>query len=139
MHTCYKLRAGTVRVVVLQEELPCFLVEGTFGIGINEEAFDCHENVTDAIRRLPVLLQRVHTNLSRRRDVRVENLGCEPAFWGCSGEFVCKLEPHPEVPACVWSLLWPLNNPCEVKHILLTRDNANTLRRVVLQLGNLAH
>jgi hypothetical protein len=49
MHTCYKLRAGTVRVVVLQEELPRFLIKGTFWIGINEEALDCHENVTDAI------------------------------------------------------------------------------------------
>lgn len=49
MYTCYKLRARTVRVVILQEELPCFLVEGTFGIRINEEALDCHENVTDAI------------------------------------------------------------------------------------------
>lgn len=49
MHTCYKLRAGTVCVVVLQEELSRLLVEGTFGIGINEEALDCHENVTDSI------------------------------------------------------------------------------------------
>lgn len=49
MHTRYKLCAGTIRVVVLQEELPRFLVEGTFGIGINQETFDCHENVTDAI------------------------------------------------------------------------------------------
>lgn len=49
MDTCYKLRAGTVCIVVLQEELPRFLVERTFGIGINEEALDCHENVTNAI------------------------------------------------------------------------------------------
>lgn len=49
MHTCYKLRAGAVRVVVLQEKFPRFLIEGTFRIGINEEALDCHENVTNAI------------------------------------------------------------------------------------------
>jgi len=49
MHARYKLRTGTVCIVVLQEELPCFLVEGTFGIRINEEALDCHEDVPNSV------------------------------------------------------------------------------------------
>lgn len=49
MHTRYKLRARKVCIIVLQEELPRFLVECTFRIWINEEALDGHEDVRDSV------------------------------------------------------------------------------------------
>jgi hypothetical protein len=80
MDTRYKLRAGKICIIVFQEKLPRFLVKCAFGIRINEEALDCHKDVRNAVRRLPILLQRVYTNLARRRDVWVEDLGCKPAY-----------------------------------------------------------
>jgi hypothetical protein len=49
MHTCYKLGARAVCIIVLQEELPRLLVKCALRIGIDKEALDCHEDVGNAI------------------------------------------------------------------------------------------
>lgn len=49
MHTRYKLRAGKVCIIVLQEELPRFLIKSAFRIWINEEALDGHKDVRDSV------------------------------------------------------------------------------------------
>ena len=78
MDTSYQLRARVIIVVVLQQELPGFLIQCGFGIRIDQQALDRHEYMTNAKGRLPVLLQSVDANLTGGGDVWVENLGGEP-------------------------------------------------------------
>ena len=80
MHAGYELRALAVAGVVLQEQLAGLLVERGFGVGVDEQPLAGDEDVADPVRRLPVLLERVHTDLARRRDVRMEYLRREPAW-----------------------------------------------------------
>jgi len=49
MHTCYKLSARAVRIIVLQEKLPRLLVKRALRIRIDKEALDCHEDVGNTI------------------------------------------------------------------------------------------
>ena len=79
-HAGHQLCAAAVGVVVLQEELPGLLIERGLGVRVDEQALDGDEDVRDAVRRLPVLLERVHTDLSRGRHIRVEYFCGKPAL-----------------------------------------------------------
>lgn len=60
---------------VVEDELARLVVEGGLGVGVDEEAADDGEDVADAQVRLPVLLQRIHTDLpTRRRHIGMEHL-----------------------------------------------------------------
>lgn len=81
MYLCEDLGSAEVLVVVLHEELAGLFVERTFGERVDEETVDDAEDVSDApIHWIPVLLERVHADVSFVRDVRVEDLGEEVAF-----------------------------------------------------------
>ena len=73
-----QLRTRTITVVVLQQELPGFFIQGRFRIRVDQQTLDRHEYMTNPIGRLPILLQSVDANLTRRRDIWVEDLGGEP-------------------------------------------------------------
>jgi len=76
---CDQFCTRAITIVVFQQEFPGFLIQGGFRVGIDQQAFDRHEYMTNAIRRLPILLQRVDTNLACGGDVWVEDLRGEPA------------------------------------------------------------
>ena len=48
MDTSYQLRARVIIVVVLQQELPGFLIQCRFGIRIDQQALDRHEYMANA-------------------------------------------------------------------------------------------
>ena len=64
--------------VVFHDEFAGVLVEGAFGEGDDEQAFDDLEDVVERPRSgVPILLQRVHANLAFFGDVGMENLRYE--------------------------------------------------------------
>ena len=67
---------GEELLVALHELTPCFLVQRTFGEWHNQQAFDNLENMGKRPRGgIPILLERVHANLTRRNShVGVEYL-----------------------------------------------------------------
>lgn len=79
MHTRDKTRSRAVRLVVLQQQFPSLLIERRFRVWVYKEALDRDENVRDAVRRLPVFLERVHANLACGGHVGMEDLRGEPA------------------------------------------------------------
>ena len=78
MDARYQFRTRAIAVVVLQQELPGFLIQGRFGIWIDQQTLDGHEYMTNAKGRLPILLQSVDADLAGGGDVWVEDLGGEP-------------------------------------------------------------
>lgn len=80
VHARDEARARAIIVIVLEEQLARLLVEGRFRIRVDEETLDGDEDVADAEGRLPVLLERVDADLACGGDVRVEDLGYEPAW-----------------------------------------------------------
>jgi hypothetical protein len=81
VHAGYQPRATAVVGVVLQQQLPRLLVECGLGIRVYQETFDSDQNVLDPVRRLPVLLQGVDTDLARVGDIGVEDLGNESTWY----------------------------------------------------------
>ena len=82
MDTRNKLRAVAIAVVVLQQQLPGLLIQRRVRIRIDKQALDSHEYVADPVLALPVLLQRVDTDLARTGHVRVEDLRGKPTWQG---------------------------------------------------------
>jgi hypothetical protein len=80
MYSRDELCPRSVTFVVLQQFPARFLVQRALGIRIDQEALDGDEDMLDPICRLPVLLERVHTDLTGGRDVRVEDLGEHPTY-----------------------------------------------------------
>ena len=76
-------RPLTIALVILLQELACLFIQGRVWIRINEETFDGEEDMPDAVGRLPVFLEGVHTDLSPWADVGVEDLSREPAYRTC--------------------------------------------------------
>lgn len=76
----YQFRTRAVAIVVLQQEFPGFLIQGGFWIRIDQQTLYCHEYMTNAKGRLPILLQSVDTNLASRGNVRVEDLSSKPTY-----------------------------------------------------------
>ena len=81
MHTRYQLGTAAVTAVVFQQQFSRFLVEGGLWIRVDQETFDSDQDVLNPVRRLPVLLQGVDTDLARVRNIRVEDLGREPTWY----------------------------------------------------------
>ena len=79
MHARDESRPLAIAIIVLQQQLPGFFIQRRLRIRVDEQTFDRHEDMSDPITRLPVLLERVHANLARRGHVRVEDLRGEPA------------------------------------------------------------
>ena len=73
-------RTLTIAIVVLQQQLPGLLVERRLRIGIDEKALHRDKDMSNPICRLPILLERVDTDLARCRDIRMEYFGGEPAW-----------------------------------------------------------
>ena len=73
-----QLCSSTIVLVIFKQLLSSLLVERRLGVRVDEQALDRDEDVADAVRRLPVLLERVHANLTGRRHVRMENLADKP-------------------------------------------------------------
>lgn len=70
-----------VLVVVLHDEFSGLFVEGTFGEGDDEEAFDDLEDVVEGpLGGIPVLFQGIDANLALFRYVGMEDLGDEEAW-----------------------------------------------------------
>lgn len=78
VYTGEKLRTRAISLVVLHEHFTCFLVEGRFRIGVDQEAFNGHKDVSDAVCRLPILLESVHTDFACGADIGMEDLGGKP-------------------------------------------------------------
>ena len=78
MYTRDQPRTLTIAIVVLQQQLPGLLVERRLGIGINEKALHRDKDMSNPICRLPILLERVDTDLATLGHVRVEYLSREP-------------------------------------------------------------
>jgi hypothetical protein len=76
--TRYQSRTRAIAVVVLQQELPGFLIQSGFGIRVDQQTLDCHEYMTNTKGRLPILLQSVDANFAGGGDVWVEDLGGKP-------------------------------------------------------------
>lgn len=95
--------------------------------------------MANAVCRLPVLLQRVYTNLSCGRYIRMEYLRGKPAFWRSSGELFCKFEFHTEVSSSIRCTLWPLNYSSNIEHIFFVGNDPNAFWWVALQFCKLAH
>lgn len=64
MYARYQLGATAVAAVVLEQQLARLLVQCRLGVGVDEQTFDGDQDVLDAVGRLPVLLERVHTDLA---------------------------------------------------------------------------
>ena len=79
VNTGDKPRSLAIVVIVLEQQLPCLLIQGGLWIRVDQKTFDGHQDVPNAIRGLPIFLQCVDANLSSCRDVRVEDFGCESA------------------------------------------------------------
>ena len=71
-------RTRAIAFVVLQQEFPGFLIQGGFWIRIDQQTLYCHEYMTDAKGRLPILLQSANANLASGGDVWVKDLGRKP-------------------------------------------------------------
>lgn len=82
MHARDQLRPVTIAIIVLLEKLSSFLVECGVRIGVDEETFDGDEDVTDAVRRLPVLFEGVDTDFALVGHVGMEDFRSEPAWKG---------------------------------------------------------
>lgn len=67
-----------ITIVVLQQQLPRFFIQGRLRIWVDEETFDGDENVPDAVRRIPIFLKCVDTDFAAGRHVWVEYLCCKP-------------------------------------------------------------
>ena len=80
MYTGDELCAIAVALVVFQQELPRFLVERRFRVGVDEETFDGNKDMSDSVFLLPILLQSIDTNLLRGVvHVGVEDFRHKPA------------------------------------------------------------
>lgn len=95
--------------------------------------------MADAVGGFPVFLESVHTDISRRRHVGMEDLSCKPALWWGCREFLRKLESNSEVPAGIWCALWTLDEPRHIEHIILVGYYPNALWGTVLELIKLTH
>ena len=82
MDTCYELCPRAITLIVLLEKLARFFIQSGVRVRVDEQALDGNEDVRDAVRRLPVLLERVHADVTRGGHVRVEDLRGEPAYTG---------------------------------------------------------
>lgn len=82
MHARDEPCALTIRVVILEQQFSSLLIQRGLGIGVDEQALHREKDVAYSISRLPVFLERVHTNLACRRDIRMEDLGREPTYEG---------------------------------------------------------
>lgn len=79
MHRRHQFGMLAIILVLFQQHLPRRLIQRGFRIRVDQETLDRDEDVRDPVLALPVLLERVHANLSRFRDVGVEYFGHEPA------------------------------------------------------------
>lgn len=139
MHTRNQPRPITITLIILQQQLPRLLIQRRLWVGIDEEAFDGYEDMADPVRRFPVLFEGVDADLTRRTDVGVEYLRCEPTLWRRSRKLVRKLELHSKITPSVRGTLRPFNNPRNIQHILFARLYADTLRRAFLQIIQFTH
>ena len=64
--------------VVFQQQFSGFFIQGRLGIGVNKEALHSNQNMSDAISWFPVLLERVHTNLTVGSHIRMKYFGGKP-------------------------------------------------------------
>lgn len=64
MHASDQLSAFTITVIVFKQEFAGFFVKSRFGVRINQKTLDGHENVSNPVGRLPILLEGVHTNFA---------------------------------------------------------------------------
>lgn len=69
----------------------------------------------------------------------MEDLCGEPAFWWRGREFTGKTEFDLEVTSGVWCALRSFNNPGDIEHIILVRDDANSLWWICSELIELLH
>lgn len=80
MYARDQLRPRAIIIIIFQQQFSRLFIQRRFGIGKNEKAFHSYKDVADAVCRLPILLQRVDTYLPCRRDVRMEDFRCKPAY-----------------------------------------------------------
>ena len=79
VHTRDEPRALAIAIVVLQQQLARLLIQRRLRIWVDEQTLHSHKDVPNPIARLPVLLERVDTDLACGRDVGVKDLRREPA------------------------------------------------------------
>lgn len=65
-------------LIIFQQQLASFLIEGRLREGLYEEAAHNHQHMPQAHVRLPVPLEHVHADLALLGDVRVEDLRQKP-------------------------------------------------------------
>jgi len=78
VHAGDEFRARAVALVIFKEQLSGLFVKSRFRVRVDEQAFDRHEDVVDAVVGLPVLFECVYADFARRSNIRVEDLGGKP-------------------------------------------------------------
>lgn len=110
MHRCPHPRSPTKLFPVLQQQLARFFIERALRIGIYQKTLDCDQDMREPIRRLPVLLEGVHANLTGAGDIGVEDLGEHRCAGRCSRKVVCERKSNMEVASCVGCALCRYNS-----------------------------
>lgn len=139
MHARNQFRSRAIRRIVLQKQFSCVFIEGGFGVRVDEETLDGDEDVGDAVGGLPVFLEGIDTDFAGGGDVGVEYLCHHCTFGWSSRKLFRKPELDSEIASGVWGALWTLNDSNDIKHVIVVRLDSNTLRRALLQLGDLPH
>jgi len=130
-----KLCSIAVRRVVFQQQFAGLLVQGGLWIRVNEEALDSDQNMSDAVSRFPVFLERVHTNFTVGPHIWVKNLGGKPTFRWRSRKFFSKFELDSEISTCIRCTVRTLDNTGDIQHVFVTGLNADSLRWILFQIA----
>lgn len=131
MDGSHKLGMPSILLVVLQEELACFLIQRRLREWLDKEAPDHKQHMSDAKIRLPVLLEHIHADVAFLCHIWMEDLcqkvscmtmeaissvlpgcamertptqvpTCSLAFWGCVWEITAEYELHAEQASLIW-------------------------------------
>lgn len=110
-----------ILLIVFHELTTGLLIQRRFGEGNDQQTFYYLQDVQQTpLGRVPVLLQGVHTDVTTwLRDVWVENLRKEIAFWWVGREIILQNDAATEYSTLVWCTDWPMNVSLDISNITL--------------------
>lgn len=123
-------RAGCILLVVFQQQAARLLIEGRFGVGVDQQALDGQKHVPDAQLSGPVPLEHVDTYLAIGAHIRVEDLRQEVALGRGGREVLPQQEFHAEEASGVRGPLRALNGDLQVGKVLLVGKDLDAVRWV---------
>ena len=125
--------------VVGQQQHARLFVQRRLWVGFNEKTSDHHQHVAQPHLAVPILTQRVHTDLPLGlRDVWVEDLGAEEALRGCLRVLAIEQELDVKLSALEGGVDRPGDACLHLTHVV-PGQHFDTVQRTLQQVCYITH